>query len=280
MHLQEQVIRIALGLLSALAGEPSTGSNPICKGKERGVFLQWLLHRACKSSGWSKTAERSPEVRARPHAVSLLGPVLPIQWELNQFCAELSSAGSLGAGVQTGSCRCLGNINIPFWSPRHGEQAAVFFAVKYWLASSAHLCEVMNLPTAGSQRARKCFVIALLKRISEPSSVPRQQLVVWSRAGWRHDGWEEVPLVASHCIPEKKWECLCIAKQSQLYVTHTAVWEDAEWEKGMSSCFNHVYVLTIFLLLLSLELLYRGSATACVYVYVLLYTCIFFCCKL
>lgn len=103
--------------------------------------------------------------------MSLLGPVLPIQWELSQFHAERPSARSLGAGVQTGSCRCLGNIHIPFWSPRPWGASSSLFALKYWLASSTHLCEVMNLPTAGSQQARKCFVIALLKRITKPSSV-------------------------------------------------------------------------------------------------------------
>lgn len=33
------------------------------------------------------------------------------------------------------------------------------------------VCEVMNLPTAGSQQAGKCLMIALLKKITEPCSV-------------------------------------------------------------------------------------------------------------
>lgn len=81
-------------------------------------------------------------------------------------------------------CRCTDReLQVPrkhqysLLEPKAWGASSSLFAVKYWLAGSAHLCEVMNLPTAGSQQARKCFVIALLKRITEPSSVLSSSLL-------------------------------------------------------------------------------------------------------
>lgn len=45
------------------------------------------------------------------------------------------------------------------------------------------VCELMNLPTAGSQRAGKYLVIALPERITEPAHAGRQLVMPWDRAG-------------------------------------------------------------------------------------------------
>lgn len=58
---------------------------------------------------------------------------------------------------------------FPFGAQNHGEQTAVFLLLNTGLqAVLIFVCELMNLPTAGSQQAGKCLVIALPKRLTDP----------------------------------------------------------------------------------------------------------------
>lgn len=58
---------------------------------------------------------------------------------------------------------------FPFGAQNHGEQTAVLLLLNTGLqAMLIFVYELMNLPTAGSQQAGKCLVIALPKRLTQP----------------------------------------------------------------------------------------------------------------